>query len=379
MLSKREQQRLQQLIRKYLDGKASPKEAAFIETWYAHFDQVEDTIDMEQQAREDRMLHNLLARIDEGSAIALPSRRIVPLFRIGVAAALLLMIVGAWLLYRQPAARKQAAPVVINDVAPGGNKATLTLGNGQVISLDSAADGKLAEQGQAAIVKLKGGQVAYQPTGKGDAAITYNTLATPLGGQYKLTLPDGTMVWLNSTSSISYPTRFTGSERRVTITGEAYFEVKENRQMPFRVDTRDVSVAVLGTHFDVMAYADEPSVNTTLVEGKVKVLTIGASTVLQPGQQAVVKDRRVTVREVDTDKEIAWTTGFFEFDQTDLPTLMRQLQRWYGVEAVYQSDGGGRLFDGRISRSLKLSEVLDLLQSNGIHFTIENKKLIVLP
>lgn len=425
MLSKKEQKRLQALIRKYLDGKASPQEAAFVESYYAFFDRLanaETTPETVQQVREDRMLEVLLERISTASSGArsssvempssadtpspaitgpsadVPPQRIPflrrPVFRLAAAAVLLLMVAGIWLLHRDVGTEKQlTAKTAVADALPGGNKATLTLGNGEVIALDSAADGRLAVQGQVTIVKLAGGQVAYRPagagdkTGKDDKSVAYNTLATPIGGQYRLTLPDGTLVWLNSASSIHYPTKFTGSERRVTVTGEAYFEISQNRQMPFLVNARNVSVAVLGTHFDIMAYDDEPSVNTTLVQGKVKVLGGGGDAVLKPGQQAVVTGRAgeaggvggIAVKAVDTDKEIAWTTGFFEFDRTGLPALMRQLRRWYGIVPVYHSDGGGRLFDGRISRSLKLSEVLDLLKDNGIHFTIDGKKLVVLP
>jgi ferric-dicitrate binding protein FerR (iron transport regulator) len=367
--------RLDRLIRKYLEGTATSSEKDFVEAYYGYFDgqQAEVVFPEEDEAR---LLERLKARIDG------PVRRtpVYHLPRIAAAAAVLLLAAGAYWVAREANRHSTVhAPTASIDVLPGGNHATLTLAGGKTIILDSAATGNLATQGRSTVVKVAGGQLAYVSHPTPDAGKPmYNTLATPVGGQYKITLPDGTGVWLNSTSSIRYPTFFSGKERRVEITGEAYFEVKENTKMPFTVEVRGTSIQVLGTHFNVMAYTDEAAINTTLVEGKVRVLSGSESVTLHPGEQARTAGR-ITVRTVDTDRETAWITGFFEFDRTDLPTLMRQLRRWYGIEPVYQGNGNGRLFDGRINRNLKLSEVLSLLEGNGIHFSIEGKKLVVLP
>jgi transmembrane sensor len=321
-----------------------------------------------------------------------------PALRIAAAAAVLFILTGGAYWYHRETTDNRTVAIQAGkaDVSPGGDKATLTLANGRTITLDSASNGDLAQQGYSSVVKLAGGQVAYvahpgnpggdkgQDGNEGQSSedhTLYNTLATPIGGQYKITLPDGTRAWLNSESSIRYPTVFTGKERRVEITGEAYLEVKENPRMPFTVDARGTSVQVLGTHFNIMAYGDEASVNTTLLEGKVRIVSAKGNVILKPGEMAAVGDAStgIVVREADTDKETAWINGFFEFDQTDLPTLMRQLKRWYGIQPVYQSNGNGRLFGGRINRNLNLSETLHLLEGNGIHFNIEGKKLIVLP
>lgn len=392
MLSQKDKNRFDNLIQKYLEGNASSSEAEFVEAYYRQFDGRELDASLsgeEQQAIEDRILGRLKDRMDQPvPATIVPFYR-KPALRIAAAAAILLLVIGPLWYHRETTGNKVVAVQTRKaDILPGGNKATLTLANGRTIILDSASTGSLAQQGYATVVKVAGGQVAYvaHPGDGGEAGSKsetgggslYNTLTTPIGGQYRITLPDGTRAWLNSESSIRYPTTFTGKERRVEITGEAYFEVKENPQMPFTVEARGSSIRVLGTHFNVMAYGDETSVNTTLVEGSVKVTSASGSAVLQPGEQAMAGSAFV-IRKVDTDKETAWTTGFFEFDQTDLPTLMRQLKRWYGIDPVYQSDGNGRLFGGRINRNLNLSEVLNLLQGNGIHFSIEGKKLIVLP
>jgi len=413
MLSEKEKRHLIDMVRKYLDGKASPAEAAFVEQYYRYFDVAtaetassvnpdEATFDATTgnqpaatpiagegwPAIEERMFRQLMARVDADEPIReIVGQRKMPVYRmsflrIAAVAAVLLTIGGVWWSGRrgqQPAVTTTAT--YKNDILPGGDKATLTLSNGEVIDLDSAANGHLAVQGQSSVVKLSNGQLVYEQLGAKAAAPLYNTLATPIGGQYRLTLPDGSKVWLNSESSIRYPAVFAGRQRSVEIAGQAYFEIKADPRAPFVVHAEGTTVQVLGTHFDVMAYDDEASVNTTLVEGKVRVAAGRDGVVLKAGEQAVIEkgSAAIAVRAVDTDRETAWTTGFFEFDQTDLHTLMRQLRRWYGIEPVYQSEGSGRTFGGRIKRDLKLSEVLSLLEGNGIHFRLEGKKLIVLP
>jgi transmembrane sensor len=387
---------LRNLIKKYLAGKASASEADFVESYYHQFDgnQTGDALTGDDQlAAEDRMLQRLNARIDqEERATTVPMYR-RPFWRLTAAAAVLLLIAGSYWYSKSSNTRQPVAQTAAADVVPGGDRAVLTLSNGQTVILDSVSDGRLAQQGRSTVVKLANGQLAYEtPTGRhlpgeggagkggsGEGAVLYNTLATPIGGQYKITLPDGTRAWLNSASSIRYPTSFSGRERRVEITGEAYFEVKDDARAPFIVTTRGIAINVLGTHFNVMAYPEEGSVNTTLVEGKVRVSSAKGNVILQPGQKAIAGngERAIVVLTADTDKETAWINGFFQFDQTDLPTLMRQLKRWYAIEPVYRPADTARKFGGRISRHLQLSEVLHILEGNDIHFKIEGKKLIV--
>lgn len=267
------------------------------------------------------------------------------------------------------------------DVAPGGNRAMLTLSDGSQIPLDSAGNGVLAQQGNTRITKLSNGQLAYDESGAAAGKVLYNTMSTPLGGQYKLILPDGTAVWLNAGSSIYYPTAFTGHERMVTITGEAYFEVAKNETMPFVVKANNTTIEVLGTHFNINAYKDEASTNTTLQEGAVKIIAQQQQQTLKPGQQARVHANGQAIQivdHVDLSQVLAWKEGFFNFNDADLPTVMRQLSRWYNVEVKYEGDIPQRVFSGEIGRNLTLSQVLKGLSKTRIRYRIENGNRIVI-
>jgi len=269
-----------------------------------------------------------------------------------------------------------------NDVQPGGNKATLTLGNGSQIILSNAKNGILARQGNASIVKLANGQVAYNKTMTGTATGEYNTLTTPRGGKYDLTLSDGTRVWLNAASSITYPTVFTGEERRVTITGEAYFEVTKDKKMPFKINVNgQEEVQVLGTHFNIMAYGNEPVIKTTLLEGSVKIVKGRTTGILKPGQQAQLTHtgQFLIVDDIDINEAVAWKNGQTLFINEDIQTIMRQVSRWYDIDVEYQGDMPARLFTGGISRESNLSALLRILELSKIHFKITSSKIIVTP
>ncbi|MBC9932357.1 FecR family protein [Chitinophaga qingshengii] len=297
------------------------------------------------------------------------------------AAACLLLLAGTtwWWLRPTHAPAPAVAQLTTPDVAPGGNKAILTLSDGSQITLDSASNGILAQQGNSKVSKLANGQVVYDASGASQGKILYNTMSTPLGGQYKLTLPDGSHVWLNAGSSITYPTAFTGNERKVTVTGEAYFEVARNAAMPFRVIANQTAVDVLGTHFNINAYTDEATINTTLVEGAVKVSAHNRQLVLKPGQQAQVGQREVQIADqVDLASITAWKEGYFSFNNADLPTVMRELARWYNLEVTYEGKIPERVFNGEIGRSLTLSQVLKGLSRTRIKYRIEDGHRIII-
>ncbi|WP_343743760.1 FecR domain-containing protein [Chitinophaga sp.] len=309
-----------------------------------------------------------------------PATRIKPLHWRWVAAASLLLLACATWWRLQPA----KAPVPVHaqatpDVAPGGNKAILTLSDGSQITLDSATNGVLAQQGSSKVTKLANGQLVYDASGSSQGKILYNTMSTPLGGQYSLILPDGSKVWLNAGSSITYPTAFAGQERKVSVTGEAFFDVAKNAAMPFRVAAHNTTVEVLGTHFNINAYTDEATINTTLVEGAIRVSAHNRQMVLKPGQQARVGHTDVQVADqVDLSAITAWKEGYFSFTNADLPTVMRELARWYNLEVSYEGKIPERVFNGEIGRSLTLAQVLKGLSKTRIKYRIEDGHRIII-
>jgi len=333
----------------------------------------------------------------------LPRRRFVR-WRVAAAAIFILVSGGFAYFYITDSPNKKIAgthPINLkNDRTPGGNKAILTLADGSNIVLDSAHNGALTQQGNTAVIKLNNGQLAYEAAsgGKLQAAskATYNTIATPRGGQYQVALPDGTKVWLNAASSLKFPTAFTGKERDVELTGEAYFEVAKNASAPFKVHiithqmlgsdgqgkgSSGGEVEVLGTQFNVNAYDDEVTIKTTLLEGSVRVAKGSGHSLLKPGQQAQL-DRNGDlhlVPDANTEEAIAWKNGYFQFDEADVRTVMRQLARWYDVEVSYEGPVTERQFGGQMPRGVNLSEVLHILEESNVHFRIEGKKLVVTP
>jgi transmembrane sensor len=311
------------------------------------------------------------------------------------ACVLLIFLTGAYFLFlkKQPkqVATTHSKTETGNDVQPGTYKVKLTLSNGSSISIDTTRQGVVAQQGGITVIN-EGGKLIYRQTEK-QKEILYNTLTTTKGETYATILSDGTKAWLNSQSSIHYPIAFNGDLRKVEITGEVFFEVApsvarlangQKGKRPFIVTTLDVEVEVLGTHFNINSYKDEQAVKTTLLEGKVNVHAVTNNTqlILQPGEQAQLNRESKTIskaKDVDVDAEVAWHYGIFQFNNADLPTVMRQLARWYDVEVVYNGDITNREFLGKIPRDMKLSQVLSLLEKQKVHFKIEGKKIIVSP
>lgn len=302
-------------------------------------------------------------------------------------AALVLLIASKTILYFLPTDAKTKKPqdppvATAHDLPPGRNTAVLTLADGHTITLDSAANGGLAQQGNTKVIKLNG-QIAYASTGSAPAGdnLLFNTVSTARGNQYQLILSDGSKVWLNAASSLRFPTSFKGKERKVEVTGEAYFEIAKNPAMPFKVTVNGGEIDVLGTHFNVNAYSDESSVKTTLLEGAVSIKKGDATQMLSPGQQArfTSKGEMSLSKNVDVAQETAWKDGFFWFNNTDIHTLMRQVSRWYNVEVEFKGEITDDGFTGKVSRNVSLSKLLNVLEQYEIHFKIEEKKITVLP
>ncbi|CAL1517930.1 FecR domain-containing protein [Chitinophaga sp. MM2321] len=338
----------------------------------------------------DRMFRQMQEKAkmqEQNEAEIIPIRSTRKYLQFTKVAAAVMLLIGItayfWSRYTpsSPLAQKDKKSELKKDVMPGGNRAVLTLSNGAKIVLDSASNGMLAQQGNSSVVKLSNGQLSYQQNGGASREILYNTMSTPRGGQYKLILPDGTQVWLNASSSVTYPTAFAGKERKVDVVGEAYFEVVQNAEMPFKVTANGVAVNVLGTHFNVNAYGDEATTKITLLEGAVRITKGTATTLLKPGQQAQVsRSNEIKFNDgVEVEEAVAWKNGLFWFNGVDLPGIMRQLSRWYDIDVAYEGEIPHRHFSGHVFRHLNLSEVLKILELSHVHFRIEGKKLIVTP
>jgi ferric-dicitrate binding protein FerR (iron transport regulator) len=331
---------------------------------------------------------------DEACSPIIPIRRVSGpnWLRYVVAASILVAAAGITYLFRF---NHTAAPAVVvtpaakpADVQPGGNKATLTLGDGHVLDLDSTADGVLTSQGNTYVAK-QDGKLAYNiAASEKPKEPTYNVLATPRAGQFTLALPDGTHVWLNNASSLRYPVWFTGATREVELTGEAYFEVAKDAAHPFRVRIRNSAagadggtVEVLGTSFNLMAYADENSERATLVDGSIRYVNGAAKALLHPDDESVfsAKGDLQTLHHVNIDEITAWKNGFFHFDHASLETTMRQLARWYDVTVVYQGTIAPQEFVGKIQRSMTLATVLKGLEGEHVHFVLDGKQVTVTP
>lgn len=299
------------------------------------------------------------------------------------AAAIILLTAGLFFYNNKPhnyqlASRKERFK---NDVAPGSNKATLTLANGAVVVLNQAKNGLLSQQGRATVNKINDGLLTYKATAAAGTAVQYNTITTPRGGQYQVVLADGTAVWLNAASSIKFPTAFTGAERDVEITGEAYFEVAKNKAKPFKVTANKVQVEVLGTHFNVNAYDDEETLKTTLLEGSVKLIAGKSQAMLIPGQQGSFNRQAgdFKVAKADVEEAVAWKNGSFMFASENIQSVLRKVSRWYNVDIVYEESVPKKAIWGSVSKFDNVSEILKTIELTGVaHFEITGRRITVM-
>lgn len=386
----------QELLDKYLTGQLTEQERdRFYELLNdpEHTKQLAAIIDQElyEHQYESEPDNTLLAAIQQNLQSGIQAERekrakVIRLTRqLAVASVLFIGFCGVvwwWLTAKKPTQNEIAQVKPVNDknaITPGGNKAILKLGDGREIILDSAGEGTLTKQGQSNVIKSGDGQLQYQAAGNTSSETVFNTIATPRGGQYQLVLADGTKVWLNASSSLQYPTAFTGKERSVELTGEGYFEVAKNASMPFHVQVNNMEVEVLGTHFNINAYDDEDAIKTTLLEGSVKVRSEN-SVVLKPGEQAALSAPHspLTIHHSPNIEEVmAWKNGLFQFKAADIETVLRQAARWYDVEFVYKGNIPER-FSGQISRSANAEQLLKILELTGkVKFEINGKTIIV--
>ncbi len=399
---------IERLFQRYLDNKCTPDEIRML---LEHFDTGEyeglltELIRKQSEAIKDRphisddgsepLLDAAYNHIKNAIAAGNKTRQVTVLpfykhswFRASAAAALLFMgstTAYYFLRHKNEAviAQQENHLHQVKDIPPGTNNAVLTLSNGTTIVLDSAANGTLAQQGNVKVFKING-QVAYKTeTENMKSKPVYNTITTEKGNEFELILADGSKVWLNAASSIRFPTSFEGNERKVDITGEAYFEVAHDASRPFRVAFNTKSdgageIEVLGTHFDVNAYADEDNIKTTLLEGSVKIKRANHIQMLSPGQQAVLTSNKITLKkDVDVSEVVAWKNGFFVFNNMDIQTIMRQVARWYNIDVNFEGKIPSDGFTGKISRNVPLSDFLKVLQLNNVHVKTEGRKVTI--
>ena len=281
---------------------------------------------------------------------------------------------------------KSAGPTINPDIAgtviikPGSDRATLKLSDGSVMILDSMQNGMIKNEKGVVIRKSADGQVEYTNDTVPLKEEAFNTISTPRGGQYRVTLSDGTKAWLNAASSIKYPVVFNDTVRKVEITGEVYFEVTKDKTKPFKVTVNDVAVEVLGTRFNINGYGDEPGIKVSLVEGIINVSSKHKSSMMHPGQQATINSAGdLDLMDKDMDEVTAWKEGYFRWKKENIQDIMRQVARWYDVDVVYKDDIRNENFGGIVSRKDSISKVLKIMESTAtIHFKTEGKKIIVI-
>jgi transmembrane sensor len=374
------QEDIQNLLKKYLSGNCSEEQSALLESWYMKYEQAERP-EVTAEAKE-KQLDEVWQFLNEQHLSPPQSTKHV-LWRIVAAAAVLLIVLGVGV-YKYKATSQRSENKLLartKPIIPGQNKAVLTLSDGKNIILDEAADGRIADQSGVTITKTKQGEIIYAINNH-QTSKAVNQISTPKGGQYQIQLPDGTKVWLNSASSLRYPANFSGLERKVELSGEAYFEVAKNKNMPFKVLTRKQEITVLGTHFNVNGYEDEETIKTTLLEGSVKVKIMGSenSALLKPGEQSVYEKSGLNVVNADLDEVIAWKNGYFLFQDEDIHAVMRKVARWYDIEVVYQGNLSRKHIGGSVSRSKNLNDVLMILKATDqFNFKIEGRRVTVMP
>jgi len=382
------------ILEKYLSGKASAEERALVDHWYLKTSNQHKLNDQDDFER----LNEELWLGTKKKAGLLPAKKPVRKLWPGMAiAASLLLVLGAALwFYTYTTHHSAAITVVVKDMAPGRNTATLTFANGKTITLSDAKTGLVITSN---LTYNDGSSVgAYPELAPATAVkdeITQLTASTPRGGTYQITLPDGTHVWLNADSKLIFPSKFSASERKVQLTGEAYFEVAkvihpvkslkgeitENKNIPFIVVSKNQEVEVLGTHFNINSYGDEGSVKTTLLEGSVKVNPLASPTgagsvVLKPGQQAVVNgNSEIKVTEADMELAMAWKNGFFYFKDADIKVILRTFSRWYDIDVVSPTNLGDRKFSGKLYRNVNAYQALQVLKLLGVDFNLEKNEL----
>ncbi len=376
---------IKHLIEKYNNQTATSDEKMIVERWYERIDGAElaeNEFNKEKVKKE--IFQNITSRIDHHKVQQEP-KKLKLFYTLFFKAAIIIMVLlaGVYVYLKQTDRDLLVASFEPkkNKIIPGGNNAVLLLADGSQIILNKASDGQIADQPGVKVVKTKSGELIYRFAGNIKPESTaINTVITPRGGQYHLVLVDGTEVWLNAGSSIKFPTAFTGTNRRVDITGEVYFEVAKNKAKPFIVGTNQSEIKVLGTHFNINAYDDEEYQRTTLLEGSVEIKSGKQKTRLTPGQQAIIKEKTegIKIEKIeDLEAIIAWKNGYFQFEKADLKSVMRLVSRWYDTKVNYNGNIPTKEYTGKIPRNVNVSKLIEMLAYTGIHCKVENNQITV--
>jgi transmembrane sensor len=373
------------ILSKYNNGEANVEEKRFLETFYNLFESEEDLVtaanEQEYEHVKDSIKNIIDNKITHGKKRGFIKFKLTWLNAAAAVVALFLLSYSTYLLLKtDKVGTDELSRNNYKHIIPGGNKAVLTLADGTQLILDDSAKGELARQAGVVITKAADGRIIYHTIASNSSAQqpSQNTITTPKGGQYQVVLPDSSIVWLNSSSSITYPTSFSGNERLVSLQGEAYFEIAKNKKLPFRVRSGIQIVEVLGTHFNVNAYNDEPEMETTLLEGSVKLSSPLSAALIVPGEQGVVAESgQILKRVVDTDSEIAWKKGLFSFKGQDIYAIMRQISRWYNIDVTYDKGLPPEKYYGEIERSSRLENVFKILELNNVVFSLQGKTVRV--
>ncbi|MBB6502213.1 FecR family protein [Pedobacter cryoconitis] len=367
------------LIARYNNNTASAEERMQVERWY---EQLEGKAILSEDAELKGQIYGAVRKhIEEPAPVLHKKERKIYTWIAWAAVWCVLFNIG--LLYFQ-AKRFQVSSdtfsVQKKGITPGTDKAILTLANGTKINLSDVGAGQLAEQAGVTVSKTKNGELIYKVIGDNQATTKYNTISTPRGGQYQLLLADGTRIWLNANSSLTFPTSFPADKRKVKFKGEAYFEVAKDKSRRFIVESNETEVQVLGTHFNIMAYDDEAAQITTLLEGSIELRKGNEKSLLKPGQQArtMGATNQINVKDIENPEQvIAWKNGYLQFEKSDLQSLMRQVSRWYDADVVYQGKIPKKEYSGKIPRSVGVKTLIEMLSYSGIHCQVKDNKIII--
>lgn len=379
------------LLKKYLSGSCTASEAAEVDHWFDLMDGVPDHIsgltDEERLLMEDKIFERILQNIEakEPQKLSLRPKKSIYSWKVLAVAASLFLCLSMVLLWMQYSSsfspKKSFKSNQSASIRPGGNRAILTLDDGSSLVLTDASLGKVADQYNMSVVKTAEGELSYKKRkGENPSEMVYNTITTPVGGKYSVILPDGSKVWLNSKSSLRFPTSFTGVERSVQMTGEVYFEIVKNPKQPFKVRSGGTEISVLGTHFNVMAYDDEADQKTTLLEGSIHLSSGNFSTLLKPGQQASVNQSVgiVVSNNIDLEAVMAWRNDLFIFKDMEIKDIARQLSRWYDVQVVFKGTPSKIPYTGTIAKNVAFSEILSMLQFTGLKYELKDHVLTII-